>query len=681
MELCEAAAFAALAIVSYVQWRRRGGRAAGWLALTFGILAAVVPASWIAPPSGRGAGIEVVRRSLVVLLVLFPYCLYRFTLTFAPGWRWIEPAARYTSGVLAALTAFIPSVVSPGGAWPWWYLGYAVAFTLYWTVLSLLSVTRLWRSGHGQPAVVRRRMRTLGVAAIVLNLALFMVVGTGGRGSTGVMLAVQLSGCLSAMLFLVGFVPPRPLRTLWRRPDVVAFHKAEADLMRADTAERVAHIALPHAAELVGAPAAILVDGDGAVRARHGVGEVRAAALAARLPAPATPDADPLFLEGLVAVPVRRGWLTVVTTPLMPFLGSQELHLLLTLAHLAGLALDRAELYDRERLGRRTLADREYQLAEAQRTAQVGSYSWEPATGTVTWSDEMARLLGFAPGEVEDKGLAFASRIHPQDRPGVLESWRTAPHAGTATDLEYRIVLPGGETRWIHGRVRPVVDENGVVVRLTGTLQDITERKRTEEILAFQATHDTLTGLPNRMLFMDRLTHALVRRTRRDAGLAVLFLDLDRFKWLNDSLGHAAGDEVLKAVSARLRQALRAEDTLARFGGDEFVVLCEEVASEREAEGLAGRLRSVLTSSPVSLGSEETTLTVSIGIAFVAAGGAERTAEALVRDADAAMYRAKERGRDRQEVFDDATREHAVSRHETANALRRGIERGELVLH
>jgi diguanylate cyclase (GGDEF)-like protein/PAS domain S-box-containing protein len=681
VELLEAAAFAALSVVSYVQWRRRGGRSAGWLALTFGILAVVVPASWLAPVTATGPAIEVVRRILVALLSLFPYCLYRFTLTFSPGWRRIEPVARVSTALLAGATAVMPSVVSPDGAWPWWYVTYAVAFSVYWTALSMLSVARLWRSGRGQPAVARRRMRTLGVAAVVLNVALFMVVSTGGRGSGGVMLAAQVGGALSAMLFLAGFLPPRPLRSLWRRPDVAAFRKAEAALMRADTAERVATIMLPHAAELVGARAAILVDSGGEVRARHGIGEVRAATVATRLPVPAAPDREPVFLEGLVGVPVRRGWLVVTTSPVMPLLGSQELNLLQTLAHLAGLALDRAELFDRERLGRQVLAEREFQLAEAQRTAQVGSYTWDLAARAVTWSDEMARLLGFSPDDVADKAMAFASRLHPDDRARILEAWRTAPQAGTPSDLEYRIVLPGGEVRWIHGRIRPVVDDTGTVVRLAGTLQDITERKRAEDILAFQATHDTLTRLPNRMLFMDRLSHALVRRRRRQSGLAVLFLDLDRFKWLNDSLGHAAGDEVLVAVATRLRDALRAEDTLARFGGDEFVVLCEDVRSEREAEGLAGRLRSVLTSSPVSVAGEETTLTVSVGIASTFADDAGQTAESMIRDADAAMYRAKERGRDRQEVFDHATHQRAVSRHETANALRRGMERGELVLH
>ncbi len=611
-----------LAGVSYAAWRRRGGRSGAWLALTFGILAAAVPVSWFTPPTATGAAIEVLRRSIVLLLALFPYCLYRFTWTITPGSRRIEPLARSATALVAAATLVVPSVASPAGRWPWWYVAYAVAFSLDWTLLSLLSVARLWRAGRGQPTVARRRMRTLGVAAVVLNVALFIVVGSGGRGSPHVTLAAQCAGLVSAVLFLLGFVPPSAVRTWWRRPDLLAFRKAEAALMGADTADRVTTILLPHAAELVAAEAAMLVTKDGEVRARHRIAADDADAAAARLPVPADAGADPLFLEGMVAVPVRRGWLAVTTTPVAPFFGPEELSLLLTLAHLAGLALDRAELFDRERLGRRVLAEREFQLAEAQRTAQVGSYTCDVATGAVTWSDEMMRLLGFS-GDVADKGAAFASRIHPDDRARVLDAWRAAPGSPEPSSIEYRIALPRGETRWIQGRVRPVLGDRGEVVRLIGTVQDITERKRAEEEIAFQATHDALTRLPNRALFMDRLSHALARRRRHPSGLAVLFLDLDRFKWLNDSLGHAAGDEVLTEVAARLRNALRPGDTLARFGGDEFVVLCEDVTSEAGALGVAERLRATL-GAPIEVGGEETALTLSIGIAYAGPGGPGR---------------------------------------------------------
>jgi diguanylate cyclase (GGDEF)-like protein len=214
-----------------------------------------------------------------------------------------------------------------------------------------------------------------------------------------------------------------------------------------------------------------------------------------------------------------------------------------------------------------------------------------------------------------------------------------------------------------------------------GTLamvSDITERKAAEEALVHQAFHDTLTGLPNRALFLDRLGHALARSARRPASTAVLFLDLDRFKWVNDSLGHAAGDSLLVAAAERLRQVVRDEDTVARFGGDEFAVLCEDLSDETEAVTVAQRIIAAVA-SPIALGERHLALTASIGIALASGPGADP--DVLLRDADSAMYRAKERGRDRIELFDDDMRARAMARVETESALRRALEVGELRVH
>ena len=670
-EWLELGVFVLLAGASLEQWRRRREESAAWLAVTFALLGGILLADRFVPPSLRemGAWFD---RLLIVDLALLPYCLYRFTSAFPGASRRIRLVAGRGTALVAAGALALPTI--PGGhpgSWPWWYAAYVVVFLAGWTALSLLSVARLWRCGRDQPTIARQRMRMLAIAALVLNLTIFMLANASDHAWTGM---------LSGVLFLIGFAPPRALRARWRRPEMEAFRRAEADLMSADTSERVTTLMLPHAARLVGAQAAVLTDAAGQVRACHGITEAEAATLAGRLPKfNGTPE-DPVVVPDLVAVRVRSGWLAVVTTASTPFFGHDELGLLQTLAHLAGLALDRAELFDRERIGRQALAEREFQLAEAQRTAQLGSYTWDLGTNTTTWSDEMYRVLGFGPGEVANHGEAFAARLHPEDVERVVDVWRTAPHSTVATSIEYRVVLPGGETRWIHGQVRPVLDSDGALTQLIGTIQDITARKLAEEAIVFQAGHDSLTQLPNRALFLDRLGQVLTRRSRHPSGTAVLFLDLDRFKWLNDSLGHAAGDELLVAVAARLRDAMRAEDTVARFGGDEFVVLCENVADEAEAEGLADRLASVLA-APLKVAGDETTVTVSIGIAYAPPNSSGDTPESLVRDADAAMYRAKEQGRNRHELFDVTTLELALARHETANALRRGIHRGELVVH
>lgn len=226
--------------------------------------------------------------------------------------------------------------------------------------------------------------------------------------------------------------------------------------------------------------------------------------------------------------------------------------------------------------------------------------------------------------------------------------------------------------------VSPIVDDHGRVVGGSAIARDVTDQKELERQLTHQAFHDPLTGLPNRALFLDRLTQALQRSERHQRRVAVLFIDLDNFKVVNDSLGHARGDQLLIAVAKRLRGGLRESDTMARMGGDEFTVLLEDLEGDFHAEMVVRRLFALLR-DPFEIGTEEVQVTASIGVALSSDG--HDSPDDLVRGADTAMYRAKSDGKARHALFDEAMHVHAVERLQLEQQLRRGLEQNELELH
>lgn len=233
---------------------------------------------------------------------------------------------------------------------------------------------------------------------------------------------------------------------------------------------------------------------------------------------------------------------------------------------------------------------------------------------------------------------AWLEAVHPEDRLRVEAALPDQAEGGY--EEEYRIVCPDGEMRWIRDRAYPVRDDDEVV-RVAGIAEDVTERRQLQEALEHRALHDQLTGLPNRTLFNDRLTHALQRAERGEELAAVLFLDLDGFKSVNDSRGHAAGDRVLQMVAGRLQRALRDGDTVARLGGDEFAVLLEGISSRAGIQQAVSRIRAVFE-GPFEIEDTAFSLTVSLGVAH--SGHDFDEPEDLVRLADVAMYRAKRRG-------------------------------------
>jgi diguanylate cyclase (GGDEF)-like protein/PAS domain S-box-containing protein len=295
-------------------------------------------------------------------------------------------------------------------------------------------------------------------------------------------------------------------------------------------------------------------------------------------------------------------------------------------------------------------------------------------------SPRAEEVLGFPTEAWTDDPGFWLSRVHPDDRERMIAYWqdgirRRDPRSDA---VEYRMIDAAGEARWLRDEASVLDPDEEPAQRWTGFLTDITDRKALEEELQYQAFHDPLTGLPNRALFADRLGHALPRADRRRESVAVLFLDLDDFKTVNDGIGHEAGDELLVAVAQILQASVRPMDTAARLGGDEFAILLEDLADVHAAEAAADRILAALE-TPITIADREVVIGASIGIA----GQTDKsdTVADIMRNADAAMYSAKRRGKGRHETFAPRMQEAVAERLELAEHMRKGLERGEFVVH
>jgi diguanylate cyclase (GGDEF)-like protein/PAS domain S-box-containing protein len=268
--------------------------------------------------------------------------------------------------------------------------------------------------------------------------------------------------------------------------------------------------------------------------------------------------------------------------------------------------------------------------------AHAVAWVWDVAADDLAWYGDAKELYGFAGPETHGPSDSFLDLLHPDDRIRVVQAITDSLFHGADYEVEYRSVLPDGSTRWHRTKGTTVTDGAGKVTRMLGVATDITERRAAEEQLAHLALHDSLTGLANRVLLRDRLDEALLRQGRTRHHLAVLFVDLDGFKAVNDRAGHEAGDQVLVETASRLRTVLRASDTIARFGGDEFVVVAEAVFPG-EAMALAERIVTALA-RPHLIGGLALSCPASVGLCLAEPGS---TASMLLREADAAMYEAK----------------------------------------
>ena len=348
---------------------------------------------------------------------------------------------------------------------------------------------------------------------------------------------------------------------------------------------------------------------------------------------------------------------------------------------------------ERQRIGLqnkiRQLAHSEQSLGQAQRTARLGSWEWDAVSQTLTWSDEMHRILGFAPGAQAPNLRSFLRAIPLGERRTVTAEMAALDQREAGGGVEHHLRRPDGERRVVHHQMAAERDAGGRILRHFGTVQDVTERRAAEEKMRQLAMFDGLTGLANRQSFNEHLNNAVARSKRHGTGLATLFIDLDRFKRINDTLGHAVGDAVLRQAAQRLQGCVRETDAVAsgvsdpssvvaRLGGDEFIVLLRDLLAPRDAMLVANRMIHAL-SSPFLVDGHELVVTASIGIAMHPADGAG--SEDIVKAADAAMYAAKKLGRNTFQFFTPEMNTLALEKLTLETELRHAIDLQQFVLH
>ncbi len=346
-----------------------------------------------------------------------------------------------------------------------------------------------------------------------------------------------------------------------------------------------------------------------------------------------------------------------------------------------GPLLGRAIRYALERMRvDRALRESEQRYSLAVIGANDGIWDWKIREDEVYFSPRWKAILGYTEDEVSDHLREWIERVDQRDRERFDEALNNHLEGRSGFfECEYRLVTKGGEVRWVSSRGVAVRDDVGNPFRMAGSMTDITRRKQTEARLLHEAMHDALTGLPNRILFMDRLDLAL-RRFRRDPTklFAVLFFDLDRFKHVNDSLGHAVGDELLAQVAGRILGCLRPGDTLARLGGDEFAIVLNDITGPTDAIYVVERVQEALCQE-FEIEAHSIFTSASIGIAV--SSEIYRNPDEMLRDADIAMYRAKNSGQSTYAVFDTYMHDQAMFQHRMETDLRRALDKGEFEIY
>ncbi|MEW8404561.1 MAG: EAL domain-containing protein [Candidatus Thiodiazotropha taylori] len=326
------------------------------------------------------------------------------------------------------------------------------------------------------------------------------------------------------------------------------------------------------------------------------------------------------------------------------------------------------------------LTDAQKSLTEAQRIAHMGSWVHDIKTGELHWSDEVYRIFELDTGTFSATYDAFLNAIHPQDRERVQLAYEDSLVNKTPYKITHRLLMKDGRIKYVDERCSTTYDDEGGPLISTGTVHDVTLQKEQEQKILLQAHYDDLTKLPNRILLTDRLNQAMLHSKRRNTQIAIGFLDLDGFKQVNDRYGHVVGDKLLDVLAQRMQTALRDEDTIARIGGDEFVILIPNLDEISSCTSLLNRLLHT-TSQLIDLDDVTVQVSSSIGVTFFPQKEESIEAEQLIRQADQAMYQAKLSGKNCFHLFDTERDDQVRSDYENIQSVIKGIDNSEFNLH
>ncbi len=327
------------------------------------------------------------------------------------------------------------------------------------------------------------------------------------------------------------------------------------------------------------------------------------------------------------------------------------------------------------------LRESETQLRLAMEAASMGSWYWNVGLNSMTYSEGFGPLFGLPRGTFFPETADFLAAVHPDDRASVRAVIHRALAIENNFDMECRVIWPDQSVHWLAVKGHATRDATGRAERVIGVTTDITTRKLAERRIAFLAHHDALTGLPNRVLLLDRIGQAIALSHRHHSRLAVLFIDLDHFKNINDSLGHQIGDQLLQMAASRIEACLREVDTVSRLGGDEFVIVIPELADGGEGSNLAALATKLLETLATNfhLQAHDLHISASIGISIYPNDG--DNAEILMRHADTAMYHAKENGRAQYQFFTSEMNIAAQQRMSLQTMLRRSLQSNDFILY